>query len=249
MNTENILEQIGLSKGEIKIYLALLKLGSSPIHKIKLETKMHRTTIYDFLDKLINRGLVSFVIINSVNHYQSTSPKKLLEYVKGMEEQINNILPELESIRLEDKREVIVEVYRGIEGFKTVLNDMIRTKSNLVWFGVDEEKFNKTFSNTAIEQQIRKLREAKIHERLLTSEKTRYIYGRKTSTYKYVSEEYFDPTPTSVYSDKVIHLIWNPLTIILMKNLDLANAYRKKFEQLWKIAKKSPRKKVEEIHF
>lgn len=247
METEKILEKIGLSKGETKIYLALLKLGSSTVNKIKLETKIHRTTVYDFLDKLINKGLVSFVIINSVNHYQATNPRKLLEYVKGMEEQIYSLLPELESLKSEDKKEVVVEVYKGIEGFKTVLNDMIRTKSSLVWFGVDEEKFNETFSNTIIEQQIRKLKEAKIHERLLTSEKAKYVYESKNATYKYVQEEYFDIIPTAIYSDRVMNLIWNPLTIVLMKNLDLANTYRKRFEQVWKIAKTSPKTKVEKI--
>jgi len=247
METEKILEQIGLSKGEIRVYIALLKLGSSTVNKIKIETKIHRTTVYDFLDKLINRGLVSFVIVNGVNHYQATDPRKLVEYVKEMEDQVSSIIPNLESLKSKNKNEVTVEVYRGIEGFKTVLNDMIKTKSDLVWLGVDEEKFNRTFSNTVIEQHIRKQKESKIHERLLTSEEAKNVYQSKTATYRFVPKEYFDPTPTAVYSDRVMHLIWEPLTIVLMKNKNLANAYKKHFEQLWKIAKKSPKTKVRKI--
>ena len=58
MDVKPVLKRIGLNEGEIKVYLALLKLGSVNVNKIKLETKLHRTSIYDFLDKLNKTGLI-----------------------------------------------------------------------------------------------------------------------------------------------------------------------------------------------
>ena len=240
METKEILENIGLSNGETKVYLALLKLGSSPVNKIKLETKLHRTTIYDFLDKLLNKGLVNYVIQNGVNYYQATEPEKLVNYVKDMETQIKTILPKLESLKNKNKEEVTVEVYRGKEGFKTILNDMLKTKSDVSWLGVDESKFTKTFSETIIKQHIRRQKELKIKERLITNEETKITFESNIATYRYISGIPFDPTPTAIYADRVMNLIWEPLTIILMKNKDLADSYKKYFEQLWKIAKKKP---------
>ncbi|MBW2991455.1 helix-turn-helix domain-containing protein [Candidatus Woesearchaeota archaeon] len=247
MNIKSVLEQIGLSQGEINVYLALLKLGSVNVNKIKLETKLHRTTIYDFLDKLINKGLVSYVIKNNVNYYQAAEPEKLLHYTKEMQTRVKSIMPKLKHLRTQPKEEVIVEVYKGVEGFKSVLNDMLRSKANLVWLGVDEAKFNKTFSKIIIKQHVRRQKELGIHERLITSDKTECIYDTKTATYRYIPEKYFEPTPTAVYADRVMNLIWEPLTAILMRNKDLANSYKKHFEQLWKIAKKEPLSKIRKI--
>ena len=47
---EQTLQELGLTPGETKVYLALLKLGKSNVHQLKRETNIHRTTIYDFLE-------------------------------------------------------------------------------------------------------------------------------------------------------------------------------------------------------
>jgi len=72
----------------------------------------------------------------------------------------------------------------------------------------------------------------------LTSEKPKFIYKTKVITYRYIPKEYFNPTSTLVYGDRVALLIWEPLTVIMIKNKELADSYRKQFELLWKIAKK-----------
>ena len=51
------LEQIGFTKSEIKIYLALLKLGSSTTGPIITESKTANSKIYEVLEKLIEKGL------------------------------------------------------------------------------------------------------------------------------------------------------------------------------------------------
>lgn len=82
---------------------------------------------------------------------------------------------------------------------------------------------------------------------MLTSEETECIYDSPTAEYRYVPTESFDPTPTAIYADRVMNLIWDPLTVVLMRNKGLANTYRKHFEQLWKIAKRKPKGKVRKI--
>src|SRR3989338_8371900 len=92
---EKILERVGLSKGEIEVYLVLLKLGSSLVSKVAQETGLHRTNIYDTLEKLREKGLVSYVIKENMKYYSSSNPDKLLDYVKEREAEIMSILPEL----------------------------------------------------------------------------------------------------------------------------------------------------------
>ena len=119
MDVKQVLSELGLSEGEIKVYMALLKLGSSPVSALKEETKLHRTTIYDFIEKLLNKGLVNHVIKNNVTYYNATHPNRLADFLKEKVEKLNNVLPELIKLSEFHKEEIKVEVYKGKEGYKT----------------------------------------------------------------------------------------------------------------------------------
>src|SRR3989338_6704635 len=94
---------IGLSGNEADIYLALLELGPSLVSRIVEKTGINRTNIYDRLSRLIDRGLVAYVIKNNRKCFYSAEPKRLIRYLEEKEEQIKKekqdverILPELE---------------------------------------------------------------------------------------------------------------------------------------------------------
>ena len=123
---KKILERVGLSKGEIEVYLTLLKLGSSLVSKIAQETGLHRTNIYDTLEKLKEKGLASYVIKENRKYYSASNPDKLLDYVKEKETEIKSILPELKEYLNISRSESIVEVYKGKEGLKSVLKDILK---------------------------------------------------------------------------------------------------------------------------
>ena len=56
---KEILKEIELLEGEVDFYLALLRLGPSLVSRIHKETGLHRTHIYDLLEKLKEKGLES----------------------------------------------------------------------------------------------------------------------------------------------------------------------------------------------
>lgn len=248
MDVEKALESVGLSDGEIKVYLALLKLGSVPVSKIKEETNLHRTTIYDFVEKLLNKGLVNYVIKNNTKYYKATHPNKLLDFVREKEEDIKEILPELVKLSGFKKEEIKIETYKGIEGLKTLINDVLRVKKDVVIFGINEIMFKERFP-ILVEQYFKKEEEAGIKERLLASEDTEFIFDKKTTNYRFIPEEFFNPTPTMVYGSKVAVIIWEPFTIIMIENPGLADSYKKYFEMLWKIAKKKPKTSLKKVKF
>ena len=75
---KEILKQIGLLDAEIEIYLAVLRLGSTSVTALYKETAIHRTHIYDLLEKLKEKGLVSEFLQSGVKYFQATPPRKLL---------------------------------------------------------------------------------------------------------------------------------------------------------------------------
>lgn len=61
MNIEKALGDVGLSKNEVKVYVALSKIGQATANKIVGNSKVHRTNVYDTLDRLVEKGLVSYL--------------------------------------------------------------------------------------------------------------------------------------------------------------------------------------------
>ena len=73
MNKIELLEGIGLSKGEVKTYFALLELGPSTTGEIINKASVSRSKVYEMLDRLMKRGLASYVIKENIK-YSTTSP-------------------------------------------------------------------------------------------------------------------------------------------------------------------------------
>ena len=112
VNTQ-ILEKVGLTKGEIKVYLALIELGESSSGAIIIKAKVSRSKVYEVLEKLKEKGLVSEVIKENIKYFQAGNPKVILEYIKKkkeelkeQEEDFKKILPNLEEMQKskEEKR-------------------------------------------------------------------------------------------------------------------------------------------------
>jgi sugar-specific transcriptional regulator TrmB len=242
METSEILEKIGLSEGEVKVYLALLKLGSVPVSKIREESGLNRTTIYDYIERLLAKGIVNYVIKNNVRYYDATDPDKLLDYVEENERNLRGIMSELKELTERHKRDVVVEVYKGEEGLKTVFNDVLRIKDELKAFGVDDSIFKEKFEHL-MDYFFVNEKKLGIKERIITSEESSFTYKRKGTEYRFIPDDYFNPNPSMIYGNRVAIIIWEPFTVILMKNDELADSYKKHFELLWRQASKSLKRK------
>src|SRR3989338_10375523 len=95
MNLE-ILRKIGLSDGEISVYSALLEAGRTTVNELHEKTGIERRNIYDILNKLINRGLISYVIENKRRYFQIAHPNKIIGYVEEKENRLEEIKKEIE---------------------------------------------------------------------------------------------------------------------------------------------------------
>lgn len=237
VNIQTVLGELGLSDGEIGVYQALLKLGSVPVSKIKEETRLHRTTIYDFLEKLLNKGLISYVVKNNVNYYKASHPEKLMEFLKEKEDHLSQVMPELIKLANLPKEEVKIEVYKGAEGLKTVMLDAIRTavrhNDRVRGIGIDDGLFKKALP-VFLEQYQRLQMENNVHEDVLTKRDAEYYFHTKNTHYRFMPKDMFSPVSTLFYGDKIQIVLWEPsLTTIYIQNQKLADAYKKHFQTLW----------------
>src|SRR3990167_6784353 len=104
MDTD-ILRKIGLTENEIKIYIHLLKSGSSTAYEIGKQTGIYRVHVYDKLEQLMDKGLVTHIYKGAKKYFQATSPSKIKHYLEDkkreletQEQAVEAILPELEAM-------------------------------------------------------------------------------------------------------------------------------------------------------
>ena len=69
------LTKIGLTKAQSTIYVKLLELGPSSVGNILKEIDMSRISCYDTLNRLISKGLVSFVNTKKVDYIKQQTLK------------------------------------------------------------------------------------------------------------------------------------------------------------------------------
>lgn len=232
---KKILERAGLSKGEIEVYLTLLKLGSSLVSKIAQETGLHRTNIYDTLEKLREKGLVSYVIKENRKYYSASDPEKLLDYIKEREKEIETILPELQNYMTFPRSESIVEVYKGKEGIKSVLKDILKEKKDYVV--LEEEGYIQKVLPHFYPQFNKQMNKSKIKVKILTKD-IKKIDKRSLMELRSLPKFFSFPSATAIYGNKVAILVWDePYHAILIKSKQVADSYRHFFEALWKQAK------------
>ncbi len=87
---EESLESAGMTKSEVKVYLSMVDLGSSSVGQIISKSNVTSSKIYELLDKLIHKGLVSSIIKKGVKHFEAAPPSRILDYLNEKENSLKN---------------------------------------------------------------------------------------------------------------------------------------------------------------
>lgn len=229
------LKEIGLSDSEAKIYLALLKLGEATVSEISQSSGLHRTNIYDSLEKLKEKGLVSYLSRENRQFLRATDPENLITYLKEREESAKEIIPELKEMQSRISEKITVEILKGKEGMKAALKDILQKKEEVIGYSIAGQlrKFLPTFAEYYFREQTRhKIRHRFIYATSIAKPPSPYYEIR------YLPKEFIGATIELCYDDTILNLIWEPeMVAIRIRSKQLSEHYRKHFQLLWKQAK------------
>lgn len=243
-----ILEEIGLTDSEIRVYLALLELGGSKKGPIVKKAGITSSKIYEVIDKLIERGLASYVIKDKVKYFNAAPPSRIKDYLKEKETklkeqeiELDKLLPSLELKHKLTEKKTDAEVYRGWRGMQTVYNNLLESlKSGQEYYifgasrGMDTKKV-KSFYMRFNEKAIKK----KLKANIIFNENAR---GNIPNVEKSGNVRYLDQTTPAeilVYNNKtaIVLLEKEPL-IILIRGESITKSFKAYFEVMWMVAKK-----------
>ena len=247
-----LLQELGLSKNEAKIYEALITYGGSGVSTISLRSKVHRRNAYDSIHRLIEKGLVYEVFSEGETVYEAVDPGKLMEFVKERERRLEGALPSLLSMFREHRAPQRAYIYKGPEGVKNYLREMLKVGEDIyclaakgAWFDPRIEKFTGWFLEEAKKKGIRyhHIFDAEVEEHLL---KVPRAVGKP---YKFLPKEYSTISTMDIFGDRVVtftglHLgkLDDDLTIFVMVSPELAESYRTWWKMIWELLPE-PRKR------
>lgn len=232
VSVETALERIGLSNNEIKVYLTLNSHGSTKAGKLARILRLDRSSTYNALQMLLQRGFVSYVLVGKVKWFQAVGPKRILDYVREREEEISSILPDLQEIHKKTKIEGQVRLFKGHRGVKSVFLDIIRTGAETYVFG-SEGQLGDRLPDFAY-QFMRMQNEKKIRTKLIQRRSRGTEVRSKYSEHRYLPNLAESPAVTNIYGNKVAIIIWteDPEAIVI-ENAAAAKAYKSYFDVMW----------------
>jgi len=251
MEANTLLEGIGLTRGEIKVYFALLELGPSTTGEIIKKARVSRSKVYEMLDRLMDKGLASFVIKENTKYFEAADPEQVLHFIRReksilieKEESLKQILPVLKQKQKFGKIPQTATVYEGIKGIKTIYSDVLYSlqKGDKYCAVAAEPEVVKSEDFVYFIQNFhRRRQERDIKVRLIALPEIKDIISNTIAKTKLIQIRYstqFIPAALLIYKDKVATYVWaKSPTGIVIRSKFIADRYRKYFEQIWKRSK------------
>jgi len=244
---ENKLIELGLAKNEAKIYLFLLQNPNITTGPIIKKTGIANSRVYESLNSLISKGLVTYTVQKDGKYFDASPPEKFIEKEEERKKKIEALVPELKEIKKEKEIRTNTSVFEGFEGFKTafekIINDCPKEETIQI-LGFSEQQYSNETLRTFLLNMNLKSQQKKQKLKILLDNSLKNTLGNdrakeKYSEVKYMPEGYISPGAIDIFQDYVYIFLWEEKPFVFMiKNEKIAESFKQYFNFLWKIAKK-----------
>ena len=237
------LRELGLSDGQVRVYAAVLELGTGTLHSIQEKTGIERRNIYDILNKLIERGLVTYSIENGKRTYQPAHPNKIMNDLKQRRESLNKIesnLPDMVTLFERSKVPIRAEIFRGVGGVKAMLEEVLTYKESH-WIGgnstalpVLKKWWDKWMERRAEKKHI--MYDLVDYGTWLPGLEPGKISVHKKHYYKYCTlpPKLASPMVIIIYGNNVAQVLWQKTFSFVIESEEIRNSFMKYFDYFWK---------------
>lgn len=237
---EESLINAGLSKIEVDSYLVILTNGPISAGKVAKLTHNYRANVYQSIERLKSKGFISEIQGKKSKLFEALSPNHILNEFDKKKEALANIIPALSQMKSTSIETTSMRIIEGVNGWRHLLDEFIEVGKERVVYGIPKEvkmleEFFKEYHKKRAQKKIalRHLFNYDAKDRIKITNKIPYTQSR------YLPKELDQPVSTSICGSLVALTVYkgkNILTIVI-ENQIIADAYRKYFEYLWKLAK------------
>lgn len=240
MHIHQLLQKLGFSPNESKIYLAALEMGISSAQDIAQKAGIKRTTGYSVLTYLINRGVVGKTKVKGKTKFIAEAPKRLLTLINEIEQGVKDVLPELTAIYNKKEPKPKITFYEGTNALWKVYEDTLNEKPTVILEWNNQEFFDK-FQDNNYKNYIPTRVSLGISARRIAPKgstwdtKHKYLDQKELSQTIIVPKEQFDPkVEVNIYNNKVAFLNYAENMSVIIDSKPIADAMRQAYELSWK---------------
>jgi len=237
MKLNKILEELGLTAKEAKIYLTVLEAGEITLSQIAREVKMPRTSCYGLMETLAEKGFITFMVRQKKKYYVAENPERLLKHLEEKESLLKESLPRFKALYNVSGAKPKIRFYEGSSGIRQILQEIINEKRDfLAITSIDDTNaiMRGEFGNF-IEDRVKH----HLRVRLLTDYTPDAIELKKTDSQelretRFVPDKYRFKTANFKFGNKtaIISLKKNPIGIVI-EDEDVTDTFKMYFEILW----------------
>lgn len=252
MDIENSLQQLGLHKNQIKVYLILLQMGQATIQEITAKSKVKRTSVYKALDNLALRGMVTFVDKGWHRLYFAENPKKAILAVKEEQQEaikkegrLRELMPELVSLYNKIPAKPKIKFFEGIDGLKQVYEEIFYLKPgsqilSITSAGMLYYAFDKAWIYEYLKRRVAgKISCRSIAEDSPESRKHQANDKAEHRITRLVPKEKFPfKNEVTIFANKVAIVSPRDQMGIIIESIDVADTQRAWFGLAWEAAEK-----------
>jgi sugar-specific transcriptional regulator TrmB len=243
MNIEIIkqLNELGLSEKEAALYTTLLKSGAMTVLNLAKISGVKRTTIYNILEALENKGLIYYEIQGSKKLVNATNPAQFNLLIDKQKVLLDTLLPTLLSLQSDNKvSESIIKHYPGLSNIKSVYSLLLDELKNgdeyLVisnqdkWYNLDTVFFESFIKKRAkLNLQTRLLLENTSHARTYQKKQKQYDETIKLLP----TDSNIDINLVITKNKTIIVHLTDPIFALVIENKSLVDMIRMLFNLLW----------------
>lgn len=258
---QSFLEELGLTKGEVKVYSALVFINkSTKIGEIIKKSEVSGSKTYEILDKLISKGLVSYIFKDKIKYFSATDPERILDYIEEKEDKIKVLKKEAHEKIFEMKKSQPKEslknekttVFQGFRGFKNAYNlskENVKVGDTVFGMFIPEVHPNAlAFYKHYIEDFSKRFKVRNLllfNHRVPEIDLVKNIPGVEV---RILSKGIHAPTEISIHNNNVLITTsaGEEFQVVMISNRDVATSFKEYFYSIWnqseKISKKEPLK-------
>jgi sugar-specific transcriptional regulator TrmB len=243
----NWLLSTGLDEQRAKLYLTLLSLGQAQAKEIADATGLIRTSVYDNMRFLEERGYVSTIHQGKRKLYVPLHPKELYKKFGQQYSQLKDLLPDFLSVYAEQGKQPFVQLFSGPLAAREVYEDILRaTKKEYHYFSAQQLTYQ-AVDAAYIKKWIERRVEKKIESYSLRVPQ-KDVVGDPIFNDEAAYRRHIRYLPAYVDLRATVYIYENNIGVIstrregtafIISSADLAFSFRQIFQFLWSISTKS----------
>jgi len=241
----SLLIEMGFTQTEAKIYLTLLKKGKSLAGAIASDSKLYRKNVYDALNSLAEKGLVTHIIEKGKKYWICLEPEKIKKILQDKILKFDHFLPEFNSDYDKKSEDIYAEVYEGKEGVKNTIDLILKENEPVFLLGATGKIFEEL--EYAIENIFHEAKNKNLQARFLMNshiKETEIEKGFieikkkfKKFQYRFMPKNLNSKTQIYIFGDYSIVFTWKEKPIsVLIKNKEIAKGFKSYFDFLWNLS-------------